>query len=277
MGSTFPFSSNSMGSSLPFGSSTAFGSSAQTGQPFTFPSLAAASAGSTAVGNASTAAASSGPAPSGEVLSLMACSQHILCSFSHACGHVIVPLNVAPSLPAFCCMGHINKTGLTYQSRKSLLCYTMFAATYVLCIAGKQAPSTTPLGGLIPPAVPPPEAAPPAAPPTSSSPALPASLQSTASAAASSAPASAGSGASPASSQVTSAPLPGVPAFGQPAAAAAAAGMSAASGASAGFGQTATAAATAGAPGEQDYCAQSDADKRCQQQTYLLLLAKCYT
>ena len=63
--------------------------------------------------------------------------------------------------------------------------------------------------------------------------------------------ASAGFGASPASSQVTSAPLPDVPAFGQPAAAAAGAGLSAASGASAGFGQAAAAAATAGAPGEQ--------------------------
>ena len=64
-----------------------------------------------------------------------------------------------------------------------------------------------------------------------------------------SSPASAAFGASPASSQVTSA-LPGVSAFGQPAAAAAGAGLSTASGASAGFGQTIAAAATAGAPGE---------------------------
>ena len=68
----------------------------------------------------------------------------------------------------------------------------------------------------------------------------------------SSSPAPAGFGASPASSQATSAPLLGVSAFGQPAAAAAGAGLSAASGASAGFGQMAATAATAGAPGEQD-------------------------
>ncbi|KAL0040303.1 hypothetical protein WJX77_002783 [Trebouxia sp. C0004] len=178
MGTSFPFGGNSTGSSSPFGTSTAFGSSAKPGQLFTFPSVAAASAGSTAVGTASAAAASSGPATSG---------------------------------------------GL------------------------HQAPSTT-LGGLVPPAVPPLEAAPPAAPPVTSSLALPAPPQFTTTAAASSMPASAGFGASSASSQVTSAPLPGVPAFGQPAAAAAGAGLSPASGASAGFGQAAATAATAGAP-----------------------------
>lgn len=120
-----PFGSSAMGSSTPFGSSPAFGSSATAGQPFTFPSLAAASASSTAAGSASAAAASGGPAPSGEKLCLVACSQHVVCRSSHAWGHVKVSLHAACQLS----IAWLTST-VTSQSRNPLLRCTVVPAFF---------------------------------------------------------------------------------------------------------------------------------------------------